>query len=189
MEINLIWCQSENNVIGQKLFDSYIMPWPYNKEDMEHFRKVTVGDGSNAVLMGYNTWLSMGEKILSDRENFILTKTHCDELNVLFDKEGNPNLCHPVPAIEEAIAACEFLNIKELWIIGGASLYEKFLKESNYAAEISKIYQTIIPTNLSIDNNTITISEIPKSYFRLAKIENLKTCQIKLWLSVNYEKY
>ncbi len=194
MEINLIWCQSENNVIGQFVANKFIIPWQHEqmykqvcKEDLKHFKQLTTGDSSNAVLMGYNTWLSIGEKILPNRENFVLTKSHYDELNVLFDTEGNPNLCHPVQTIEEAIRICEFLDIKELWIIGGSTLYEKFLKTSNYASKVSKIYQTIIPTNYSIDSNTILVPDIPKAYFKLAKIEKFKNYKINMYLSVNYE--
>ena len=158
------------------------------KEDLKHFKQLTTGNGSNAVLMGYNTWLSIGEKILSNRENFVLTKQHYNELNTLFDSKGNPNLCHPVQTIEETIRICEFLDIKELWIIGGSTLYEKFLKTSNYASKVSKIYQTIIPTNYSIDSNTILVPDISKAYFRLSKIEKFKDFEVKIYLSVNYEQ-
>ena len=187
MEINLIWCQSENNVIGQFVNDKFIMPWPHNKEDISNFKKLTTGDGSNAVLMGYNTWLSIGEKCLPNRENFVLTNNHYNELNVLFDNEGNPNLVHPIVDIDEAIATCEFLNIKQLWIIGGSTLYTMFLKDHRYASEVSKIYQTIIPSMYSVDSNTITIPDVPKSYFRLSKIDNLKTCQIRMYIGPNYQ--
>ena len=154
---------------------------------MNHFKKLTSGDGSNAVLMGYNTWLSIGEKCLAGRENFVLTKSHYNEINVLFDKDGNPNLCHPVQTIEEAINACEFLNIKQLWIIGGSTLYKKFLHESHYVAKVSKLYQTIIPTTCSVNSNTIKISYVPKAYFKIAKIDNLKTCQIRMYIGPDYE--
>ena len=189
MEINLIWCQSENNVIGQKInVDShiqYIMPWQHNIEDMKHFKQQTICNGKNAVLMGYNTWLSIGEKILPNRENFVLTKSHYDELNTLFDFEGNPNLCHPVKTIDEAIRISEFLELEELWIIGGGSIYNEFLNNQKY--KISKIYQTIIPTKYSINSNTIQIQNIPNN-FSLQEIKELSTCRILKYINKNISK-
>lgn len=180
MEINLIWCQTLNNVIGQRDSEgNYFMPWKRNSEDMKHFKNMTSGEGK-AVVMGYNTYLSLGKKPLVNRENFVLTKQHYNELNVLFDNEGNPMLFHPVIDVKSLINTCEFLGIKELWVIGGKSIYDLFLKE--HINKITKIYRTILPTNLSINNNTIVMEEIPKSHFREMTVDVLDTCQIQMWL-------
>ncbi len=179
MEINLIWCQSLNGVIGQKSTDGkYFMPWEKNSEDMKHFKQMTSGEGK-AVLMGYNTYLSLGKKILPNRENFVLTKSHYNELNVLFDEEGNPNMVHPVISINECIRICEFLDMKELWIIGGKQIYD--LMFDTHINKISKIYRTIIPKHLSTNLDTVVMRYIPKSHFRQMTCENLKTCQIQMW--------
>lgn len=186
--INLIWCQSENNVIGQKLPDnkltgsrtsSYIMPWPKNKEDLQHFKKLTTGNGNNAVLMGYNTYFSLNKKPLSNRHNFVLTKKHYSELNTLFDNECNVNLFTPYQTIEGVINACEFLNVDELWIIGGGSLYELFLQK--YSHKVSKIYRTIIPTKLAINSDTILIPNILDIpiFFNEISYKELETCKIQ----------
>lgn len=179
MEINLIWCQSLNNVIGQRdATGKYFMPWKRNSEDMKHFKTMTSGEGK-AVAMGYNTYLSIGKKALPNRENFVLTSRHFNELNVLFDDEGNPMMVHPVEDVKALLNICEFLDIKELWVIGGKSIYDMFLNQ--YGNKISKIYRTILPTNLSINMDTIVMEDIPKSYFRMMSIENLNTCQIQMW--------
>ena len=48
------------------------MPW-YEPEDLKYFKKMTLG---NAVLMGYNTYLSIinrNQKALPQRINYVLT--------------------------------------------------------------------------------------------------------------------
>ena len=48
------------------------LPWPMIKEDMQMFRKLTVGDGKNAVIMGRNTYLGL-PNILKERDNLVLS--------------------------------------------------------------------------------------------------------------------
>ncbi|QYA57434.1 putative dihydrofolate reductase [Hafnia phage vB_HpaM_SarahDanielle] len=50
--------------VGSKL------PWPKNKEDMLYFKNMTM---NTIVVMGYNTWQSIGEKPLTDRVNVVVT--------------------------------------------------------------------------------------------------------------------
>ena len=97
------------------------------KGDLKRFKRLTLGKGNNFVIMGRNTWKSMGEKPLVKRHNIVLSKTlkrnHneqeiaiVDDLNEAFqiiDKYKKPN--------------------SELWVIGGAQIYEKFM---SYACEI-----------------------------------------------------
>lgn len=46
------------------------LPWPKNKEDMTFFKNMTTG---TIVVMGYNTWDSLGGKPLPDRVNVVVT--------------------------------------------------------------------------------------------------------------------
>jgi dihydrofolate reductase len=46
------------------------LPWPKNKEDMAFFKVMTTG---TIVVMGYNTWQSLGETPLPERINVVVT--------------------------------------------------------------------------------------------------------------------
>ena len=155
MEINLIWCQTTNLVIGQKTNDEkYYMPWDKNKIDINHFVEKTSG---HAVLMGYNTYKSLNLKPLKNRINYILTNSHYDELNVLFDEQNNPNEFIPVKTIDNCINLCEFNNIDELWIIGGKQLYTEMIYNSKYRCKIDNIWITTLYDKV-INQNENTIS-------------------------------
>ena len=49
------------------------IPWKCSK-DLKYFFKLTTGNGNNAIIMGKNTYDSIG-KILRMRENIILSST------------------------------------------------------------------------------------------------------------------
>lgn len=172
MKIIGIWAQSNNNVIGQIVDDKYFIPWNFIKEDIEHFKNVTM---NNAVLMGYNTYKSIG-KALPNRTNFVLTKNHYNELNVLFNEAGEPNDIHPVLNIKEAIRITEFLGLDTLVIIGGKQLYEECLKQHLFDI----IYRTIIFKSFSINDKTIIMSNI-NSYYRMISCKHYKECNIETW--------
>ena len=194
MEINLTWCQSSDNIIGKCVDGTHLMPWYHIEEDMKHFYKKTVGNGKNGILMGYKTWLSLKETILPKRENFVLTVSHYNELNVLFDSKGNPNLCHPVKTIDEAIRISEFLELEELWIIGGGSVYNEFLTNSKYLNQIHKIYQTVLKREAidysNLKSNPICYSiyapNIPLNFEKIKSTE-YSECIINEYLNKNYK--
>src|SRR5688572_11186912 len=53
---------------------------PFNcPADMEHFKETTKG---HIVVMGWNTWVSLGEKPLDDRINIVLTSNNFNSLDV-----------------------------------------------------------------------------------------------------------
>lgn len=173
MEIIGIWAQSLNNVIGQYVDGKYIIPWNFVKEDIEHFKKVT---NNKVILMGYNTYKSIGHALPNRIANLVLTKSHYNELNVLFNEQGEPNDVNPVTSIEEAIRITEFLGQNELYIIGGKQLYEECLNRHLF----TKIYRTIISKNLAIDSNTIVMPDI-KKYYVMSWCKNYFNCNIETW--------
>ena len=73
MKFKLIAAVCKGGGIGK----NNTLPWKI-KEDLKHFSKVTKGLGNNAIVMGRNTYISLG-KNLPDRDNLILTKTIQDE--------------------------------------------------------------------------------------------------------------
>lgn len=173
MKIIGIWAQSLNNVIGQYVNGKYIIPWPFVKEDIEHFKEVTK---NKVILMGYNTYKSIGHALPNRAANLVLTKSHYDELNVLFNEAGEPNDVNPVLNIAEAIRITEFLGYDELYIIGGKQLYEECLSKHLF----NKIYRTIIPTSFSIDSNTFVMPEI-NNYYKMTWCKRYLKCNIETW--------
>lgn len=97
------------------------------KDDLKRFKRLTVGDGNNFVIMGRNTWKSIGEKPLIKRHNIVLSTTM--------------NLNHQTSEFviaNDINEAFQFIDTykkpgSELWVIGGAQIYEKFMP---YACEI-----------------------------------------------------
>ncbi len=70
--MNLIVGFCKNRGIGLK----NALPW-HLKKDLVRFKKLTIGDGDNAVIMGRNTWNSLPKKWkpLPKRTNIVLTRT------------------------------------------------------------------------------------------------------------------
>ena len=93
------------------------LPWPHCKADMAHFAKRTTGSGNNAVIMGRSTWFSIPVRPLRRRANLILSSHASDH----GDQE------HWFSSISELFAHLESAKYDEVWIIGGASIYEQFL--------------------------------------------------------------
>lgn len=114
------------------------LPWKKvgvsNKKDMEWFKQNTAG---RIIIMGYNTWVSIGRKPLPGRYNVIISKEHGDEVrddinNYL--KNNNKDCINTLlaPTPEQAMIALEAgLGIHhkggEVMVIGGAKIYEAFM--------------------------------------------------------------
>lgn len=84
------------------------IPW-HSKEDMEHFRQLTIG---HAIIMGRKTWDSIGRP-LPKRRNLVVTR------NSLWKADG----AEAFSSLEDAIAAARNSD-EEPRVIGGARIYE-----------------------------------------------------------------
>jgi dihydrofolate reductase len=96
------------------------LPWPHCKADMAHFAKRTIGAGNNAVIMGRNTWESIPRRPLRRRANLILSSQS-------YSPEKSEQSEHWFRTMTELFAHLEAAKYEEVWIIGGASIYEQFL--------------------------------------------------------------
>lgn len=125
MNVNLIVAYDyETKGIGK---DGQI-PW-HNKEDLKFFKKVTIGNGNNAVVMGRKTYDSIG-KPLPERLNIVLSKS-----------TNNIDGCLVADTLEKAIDIAKENKIDELFIIGGGSVYKYALEHDLVdIAYINKIY-------------------------------------------------
>ena len=81
-------------------------------EDLKRFKSLTMG---NTVIMGKKTWESLPRKPLPGRNNVVLTDTPGEYFN----------LATTAYSIEDALAKCE--KGKEIFIIGGGSVYRQFM--------------------------------------------------------------
>jgi len=103
--ISIIVAFDKNQLIGRNNH----LPWLI-KEDFKFFKDTTMG---HPVVMGKNTWLSIG-KPLDGRINIILTR------DVSFQING----CLTVNSIEQVFA--EYPD-QEVFIIGGSEVFRQFL--------------------------------------------------------------
>lgn len=124
------------------------LPWKGfidNKPDMEWFKEKTKG---KVVVMGYNTWVSIGRKPLPNRVNIIITAQHTEEVKVEAKqhKDGfmanKLNLGKMIPKTfvcaspAEAIKHIEdgvgvYHDGGEVMVIGGAKIYEAFMPNTS----------------------------------------------------------
>lgn len=118
IRFKLIAAMSANGGIGYKGG----LPWPHNKADMAHFAKRTTGAGNNAVVMGKTTWFSIPARPLRNRANLILSSDDSRD-----QMQSEPHAERWFKTIPELLAHLESANYDEVWIIGGASIYEQFL--------------------------------------------------------------
>ena len=136
MYINIIAAYCKNNGIGI----NNNLPWKYSS-DLKKFKKLTIGNGNNAIIMGKNTWLSLNSTGLKNRDNLILSKSLL--INNKIDNSDNI-----VKTFQNLQLLLDFINKKnydEIWIIGGEKIYDLFL--NNSILEIDYIYITYIYEN------------------------------------------
>ena len=122
--MKLIVAVNNNGVIG----DKGKMPW-LCKEDMRHFQKTTT---NNIVIMGRNTFESLGSKPLPKRYNVILTSDT--------SKYKNTKNAFFASSIEQVLEVVEQRWKKfpesRAYVIGGQLVYEQFLKKKDLITEI-----------------------------------------------------
>lgn len=125
MKISLIVAMADNRVIGR----NGQMPW-HLAADLQRFKQTTMG---SPIMMGRKTFDAIGRP-LPGRENLIISR------NADFQQ---PN-CRVFTSIESGLdyASCA----DELFVIGGATLYEALLPAAHY------LYLTLI--NRSFEGDT-----------------------------------
>jgi dihydrofolate reductase len=114
MKIMMIVAMDEQGIIGK----DESLPWKLSN-DLQRFKKLTVSDGFNAVVMGRKTWESLpnGFRPLPERLNIVMSR------DTKWSDDGAEIALYPGRAIEIAYAnGCD-----ELWIIGGSQIYELYL--------------------------------------------------------------
>lgn len=134
MKLISVVAASENNVIGI----NNKMPW-HLPDDLKFFKKTTSG---SPIIMGKNTWLSLGAKPLPNRTNIVISgsiDTAEGAILVRDMKEATDWLKEHQPDLEKA------------FIIGGGQLYRATMDL------IDELYMTRIHT--SVDDGMVYFPE------------------------------
>ena len=139
MKLISVVAASENNVIGR----NNTMPW-HLPDDLKFFKKMTLG---GPVIMGKNTWVSIGAKPLPKRPNIVVSTTM---------PEDTPGAI-VVHSFEAAIAYIKehvsFEGTEEkVSLIGGGQLYRQVLDQCD------EIYMTRVHTEM--EGGTVFFPEI-----------------------------
>jgi dihydrofolate reductase / thymidylate synthase len=166
---SIIVCRCINNGIGYK----NSLPWKITSET-KHFSEVTIGNGSNAIIMGRKTFESIG-KPLPRRLNIVLTKSKIPNVVCFSD-------------LDQALSYCN--ECENIYVIGGESLYKIALEHPNCV----NIIDTLLYSPYTCDR----FFEIP-DHFNYVSSTNLiydidlnddkpVTYSIKKWERVNLEE-
>ena len=119
------------------------IPW-HIPEDLKRFSKLTRGSGNNAIIMGRKTWDSLPIQPLPGRDNLILSHNWCARS---LDNSPKNSLIKSFNLIDDIKQFCEEQKYDTVWVIGGAQIYDLFLKENM----IDEIYVTNIIKNYNCD--------------------------------------
>lgn len=126
MRISIIAAMAKNRVIGKK----NTIPWRLCS-DLKRFKNLTMG---YPVIMGRKTFESIGKPLLG-RLNIIITHR----------KDYKAEGCVVVHSLEDAFEAAKVTNRDEVFVIGGAEIYEQALPLAN------KMYLTIVKADIEGD--------------------------------------
>lgn len=145
--ISIIVAIAKNRVIGK---DNKLL-W-HLPDDLKRFKELTK---DHIVIMGQNTFESLPKKPLPNRVNIVIT----DDYN--YNPDYDILIAH---SITESLAIARNQNIdKELFIIGGASIYRQFLPLADklYITQIDKDFEGDVYFP-ELDNSWKLIDEIEK---------------------------
>lgn len=135
--MNLIACVSKNWCLGK---DNKLL---FNiKEDLKQFKEKTL---NKVVVMGYNTYKSIPNNYLPDRVNIVLTHNHIEDDRIV-----------QVHNIDELFKELYSRGTDNIFIIGGATLYNKLMKycDTAYITYVNKeVEGDVYLNNLDNDKN------------------------------------
>ena len=174
--MNIIVAFTNKHGIGLK----NTLPWKL-PNDLKHFKKLTIGNKKNAVIMGKNTFNSIQNKPLPYRDNIILSKTMQNGDIVDNISENNKHIiCNSIHNLQ---CILENNMYEETWVIGGEKIYNLFLNQKiDHKLYIKKIYATRIYNTFDCDTY---FPEISKNFKLMEQTGIMEQNGIKY----SYEKY
>jgi dihydrofolate reductase len=144
--ISIIVAVSEDLGIGRNNDLLWHIP-----EDLRRFKRLTYG---NTVIMGKRTWESLPKRPLPGRKNVVIT----DIPHECFENAVTAY------SIDDALVKCE--KEKEIFIIGGGSIYRQFMPLAD------RLYITHVHKNTPAD---IYFPEIDRKTWKVIEKEEFKT--------------
>ena len=126
------------------------------KQDMQFFKEKTL---NHTVVMGYNTYLSIGSKPLPNRKNIVLADRYKkiephDKLIVTED-------------LNTTVGEC-IGNGEEIWVIGGAYVYNDTIGLDM----VDEVYVTLVPTVVQNADTRVDIELLMRRYKKAEKIKD-----------------
>lgn len=139
------------------------IPW-YLPTDLKKFKEITTKcvdkQKINAVIMGRKTWESLG-KPLANRLNIVITSNKY--YNTKYD---NVIVVHSIIA---ALHCADRAYVENIFVIGGANIYNMFLQNKLYYNMVYKIYLSILFYDKNITTDIYVDIESILKKFRLQK--------------------
>jgi dihydrofolate reductase len=130
--INIIAAISRRGGIGL----NNKIPWDL-KGDMSNFKRLTIGNGNNSVIMGRKTWESLNGCPLKNRKNIVIS-------SILKNIDNNIKV---VNSLGEAIEYSNKKKYTTTWIAGGSRIYDEALS----VYKVSGLYLTRVDTGAVCD--------------------------------------
>ena len=112
MILSLLVAADENNVIGK----NNKLPW-HLPNDLKFFKNLT---WAMPILMGRKTFESIG-KVLPGRKTIVITR----------NKNWQHNDVTVVYTVQEAVKAAKAYEVKEIFVIGGAEIFNAAFNNAN----------------------------------------------------------
>ena len=125
-------------------------------QDMKFFKDMTMG---HTVLMGYNTYLSLGSKPLPNRKNIVLA----DRYKKI---EPHENLI-VTEDMNTVVGEC-LGNGEEIWVIGGAYVYNTTISMEM----VNEVYVTFVPTVVENADVRVDLELLVSKYRKSEKIKD-----------------
>lgn len=122
------------------------LPWEGKlKGDLRLFQRLTQGSSLEMpiVVMGHKTWESLPTRPLPNRENWVLTHT----------SEYTDKNTRVFRSWDDLVCATR-LETRDIWVIGGGSIYEQAWREPNW---VTRYVRTLVRGDLPLcEGNNVT---------------------------------
>ena len=158
--VSSILAVSDDGAIGNK----NALPWPHIKEDLSWFHQRTV---NNVVVMGRNTWESLGIlKPLKNRINIVVsTQTLFEDADAVINDDVNIQ----IKELEDL-----YPN-QEIFVTGGSRLYESTapIVDKFYVTRISGTYKgdTFVDIRKMLVGTSLKYSLVQQATRKLPQVE------------------